>query len=66
MQMADFSVMVKDFIKRISNGEIHHIFKHFDRGSKGFINRNDFVAAFTTEVKDQTFQIHIEDILKPL
>jgi len=58
--------MVKDFIKRISNGEIHHIFKHFDRGFKGHITRNDFVAAFTTEVKDQSFQIHIEDILKPL
>jgi hypothetical protein len=64
--------------------KIQHNFKHFDRNSKGFINHNDFVAAFIAdlrhdvqnsnkkrkvkvfEVKDQTFQIHIEDIVKPL
>lgn len=66
MVAADFAAMVKDFVKRISNPEVHHMFKHFDRGNKGFISRNDFVAAFTTEVKEQSFSIQIEDIIKPL
>jgi len=66
MVTSDFTAMVKDFVKRISNAEVHHMFRHFDRGSKGFITRNDFVAAFTTEVKEQSFQIQIEDIIKPL
>jgi Ca2+-binding EF-hand superfamily protein len=42
------------------------MFRHFDRGNKEYITRQDFVAAFSTDIKEQTFQIQIEDIIKPL
>ena len=52
MNQGEFSVMIKDLIKRITQQEVLQLWKHFDRGSKGYITRYDFVAAFETEIKD--------------
>jgi Ca2+-binding EF-hand superfamily protein len=66
MALADFGLMVKDFVKRITQAEILQMFKHFDRGGKSYVTRQDFTTAFSTEVKDAGFSITIEDIIKPL
>ena len=40
---------------------------HLDRGRKGFVTKNDFLTAIRSEfVQQQTFQISIEDVIKPL
>lgn len=66
MSEGDFRTMVRTYIKRVSNGEILQMFKHFDRGGKTYITKQDFSAAFQADIKDQTFQVQIEDIIKPL
>lgn len=55
MSMGDFAVMVKEFVKRVTQQEILSMFKHFDRGSKSYITRPDFTAAFSSDIKEQTF-----------
>lgn len=61
-----FDKMVRKYIKRVSKGEISQMFRHFDKGGKSYITKRDFSAAFASDIKDQTFQIQIEDIIKPL
>lgn len=43
-----------------------HLFRHFDRGHKSYITKDDFLGAFSTEVTEDAFKIGIEDIIKPL
>mmetsp|Transcript_74363 Transcript_74363/g.103331 ORF Transcript_74363/g.103331 Transcript_74363/m.103331 type:complete len:89 (-) Transcript_74363:506-772(-) len=43
-----------------------HLFRHFDRGHKNYITKDDFLAAFESEVTEDAFKIGIEDIIKPL
>ena len=52
MSMGDFAVMVKEFVKGVTQPEILGMFKHFDRGNKGYITRTDFTAAFSTDIKE--------------
>jgi Ca2+-binding EF-hand superfamily protein len=42
------------------------LFKHFDQARKGTVTKDEFLAAFESQVKDVTFQCNIEDIIKPL
>lgn len=42
------------------------MYKHFDKVGKHYISTTDFLSAFTTEIRDQVFQVQIEDIIKPL
>jgi Ca2+-binding EF-hand superfamily protein len=57
MSLAEFSIMVKTFLKSVSSPEVLQMYKHFDRGGKSYITRQDFTAAFSSDVKDQTFTI---------
>lgn len=42
------------------------MYKHFDKAGRNYITQSDWLAAFTTEIKDQVFSVQIEDIIKPL
>ena len=66
MSQIEFRRMVKELYSKVTNLELSHVYKHFDRGSKGFISKEDFLTAFTTEVRQKTFSLGIEDIVKPL
>jgi len=57
MTQDEFKVMVKEFIKRISNAEILNMYRHFDIGSKGYITRDEFSSAFSSEPQEQVFKI---------
>ena len=43
-----------------------HVFKHFDKSNKGYIRKEEFLAAFDRAVVQQGFNLSIEDIIKPL
>lgn len=68
MSQEDFSRMVQSLYEKVTKAEITHVFRHFDKGRKGYITKQDFIAAFNSEVREtyQGFQISIEDIIKPL
>ena len=60
------------FLKYIVRGqlipqEIHHLKKQFDRGNKGYVTKEDFLNVVHSEyVEQRTFNLSIEDIIKPL
>ena len=58
MTQDEFKKMVKEFFKKgVSNAEIQNMYRHFDRGAKGYITRDEFTSAFTTEPQEQVFKI---------
>lgn len=66
MTKADFKKMVKTILNKMADFEMEMLFKHFDASRRGAITKIEFLAAFKTEVRQQTFQCNIEDIIKPL
>lgn len=68
MSRADFDRMVKDLYEKVTKPEITYVFRHFDKGQKGYVTKGDFLAAFHAEVREthQGFQVGVEDIIKPL
>ena len=46
MSKNEFNKMVKDLYTKVTNLELSHVFKHFDRGAKGYIRKEDFLSAF--------------------
>lgn len=41
--------------------------KHFDRGNKGSVTKNDFLHVISSEfIEQKTFSLSIEDVIKPL
>jgi len=62
--------MVRSLYEKVTAPEIAHIFKHFDKGNKGYVSKNDFLTTFNSEIREtqtqQGFQLGIEDIIKPL
>lgn len=44
----EFKHMLKSLYSNVSNLELSHVFKHFDRGNKGYITKEDFLTAFNT------------------
>lgn len=66
MSINEFGVLVKSIHEKVMQVEIAHLFRHFDTTNKGFIAKDEFIARFSEETKEQAFQIGIEDIIKPL
>ena len=66
--MSDFTRIIKSLYEKITAPEITYIFKHFDKGNKGYVSKNDFLTTFSSEIREQSssFQLSIEDIIKPL
>ena len=47
--------------------EIYHLVKHFDRGNKGQVTKTDFLHVISSDfVEQKTFNLSIEDVIKPL
>ena len=44
----EFKRMVKELYSKVTTYEFDHVYKHFDRGNKGYISKDDFLSAFTT------------------
>lgn len=55
MTRQEFIKLVKYLHPKITEIEADHIARHFDKGSKGFILKSEFVGAFDEKVKDQAF-----------
>ena len=66
MSKQEFSRMIRELYSKVTNLELAHVYKHFDRGNKGYILKEDFLSAFKHPVSQQTFALSIEDIVKPL
>lgn len=62
--------MVKSLYEKVTPPEIVHIFRHFDKGNKGYVSKNDFMVTFSGDIRETQssggFQLGIEDIIKPL
>lgn len=37
--MKDFTKMVRSLYEKVTNPEIVYIFKHFDKGNKGYVSK---------------------------
>lgn len=70
LSQSDFTKMVKSLYEKVTAPEIVHIFRHFDKGNKGYVSKNDFMTTFSSEIRETNssggFQLGIEDIIKPL
>mmetsp|Transcript_20144 Transcript_20144/g.14864 ORF Transcript_20144/g.14864 Transcript_20144/m.14864 type:complete len:171 (+) Transcript_20144:460-972(+) len=66
MQIPDFKAFVRFYHEKVEEHELDTFLRHFDPIGKGFITKDDFVQAFGRAVREQVFQISIEDIIKPL
>lgn len=63
--------MVKSLYEKAEPVEINHIFRHFDKGGKGYLSKQDFLTVISNEIRETSYQnndsvISIEDIIKPL
>lgn len=61
--------MVRSLYEKVTAPEITYIFKHFDKGNKGYVSKNDFLTTFSSEIRETStsgFHLSIEDIIKPL
>lgn len=52
MGSEDFSRLIRELYEKATRPEISHVFAHFDRGRKGFLTQEDFLKAFTAEVRE--------------
>ena len=67
MSKADFERMIKEVNSNVTQLEVAHVFRHFDKSNKGYIRKEEFLAAFDRAVDlKQGFNLSIEDIIKPL
>lgn len=66
MSKTDFKKLCRQILNKIADYEMEMLFKHFDQARKGTVTKDEFLAAFESQVKDVTFQCNIEDIIKPL
>ena len=62
----EFDRLVRSLYEKVTNAEVYLLFKHFDRGLKGFITKQEFVQQISQEVVKQALQLSIEDVIKPL
>ena len=62
----EFIKMVKDIYSKVNKIELENVYKHFDRGQKNYISKDEFLEAFSTMVVQKQFNLNIEDIIKPL
>ena len=46
MTQTEFTKMLKELYPKVTNLELDHVFKHFDRGGKRYILKEDFLSAF--------------------
>jgi Ca2+-binding EF-hand superfamily protein len=44
--------MVKSLYEKVTAPEIAHIFRHFDKGNKGYVSKNDFLTTFSSEIRE--------------
>ena len=58
--------MVREIQPKATNLELSYVYKHFDRGNKGYISKEDFMTAFNATVLQKTFALTIGDLMKPL
>ena len=66
MDLTDFKKFIKKYIEKAADHEIDSLFRHFTQDRKQYLTLEEFVEAFGREVREQTFKIGIEDIVKPL
>ncbi len=61
---------MKSINSKITPTEIIHVFRQIDKGHKGYISKDDFFRTFNSDIREvhsiASFQIGIEDIIKPL
>lgn len=67
MTTIEFEHLLKEVQPDLIKAEIHHVKKHFDRSNTGQVTKNDFLHVISSEfVEHKTFNLSIEDIVKPL
>jgi len=68
MTPAEFRNLIKEMgSTKMVEREHYHLKKHFDRGNKGFISKQDFLNVLASDfVEQKSFNLSIEDIIKPL
>ena len=67
MTLAEFENMFKTILPKLIKREIYYLKQHFDRGRKGSVTSQDWLHVMSTEfVEQKTYNICIEDIIKPL
>ena len=54
-------------LPQLINREIFHLCRHFDRGNKGGVTKQDFLHVISSDfIEQKTFNLSIEDVIKPL
>ena len=71
MSLNDFNRLIKSLYERVSPAELVYVQRHFDRGNKGYVSKQEFLSILNQDVTMQSvgsggFQLDIEDIIKPL
>lgn len=71
MSLGDFNRLIKSLYERVSPAELVYVQRHFDRGSKGYVSKQEFLSILNQDVMMQNvgsagFTLDIEDIIKPL
>ena len=67
MDTGDFRRFVRKYVEKAEEHEIDSLMRHFTQEKgRGTIMLQEFMDAFGRDVKDQSFKIGIEDIVKPL
>jgi Ca2+-binding EF-hand superfamily protein len=71
MSLNDFNRLIKSLYERVSPAELVYVQRHFDRGNKGYVSKQEFLSILNQDVTMQNvgsggFQLDIEDIIKPL
>ena len=67
LTIAEFKNLLKEVQPKLINREIFHLVKHFDRGNKGGVTKQDFFQVISSEfIEHKTFNLSIEDVIKPL
>lgn len=58
---------MKEVLPQLINREIFHLCRHFDRGNKGAVTKQDFLHVISSDfIEQKTFSLSIEDVIKPL
>jgi Ca2+-binding EF-hand superfamily protein len=71
MSSHEFTKLVKSLYDRAVAIEIAHIYRHVDKGNKGYVTRQDWVHVISSDIRETSYQswgniLSIEDIVKPL
>ena len=72
LSQLDFQKMVKKLYANVTGIELVQVMRHFDKGGKGYVTKNEFLTTFNAEIREShsntgnQFHHSVEDIIKPL